>query len=241
MSLCRVCGWEMEIPLRSPWTLGCTGRMTCCGSSQLMHGVGLSSVLCLAFMAVTSLSSEAHISVCVEVEREWPAQDHETCRLLWRNVLSCWTGGARPAGTPSVKRTLTTEFLVEVEDERAEMLYMCQETARKILNPIESDEMNMKRIVCCIEEGPDREVPVDTFPESERAHGQRLGRSTTDLQEQEQERRNRAMGNATLSAWSRTQQSVRLSLAEAELHVLTTGVAEGMASKCLSRASLDTR
>ena len=65
MSLCRVSGCEMEIPLRSPWTLGCTGRMTCCGSSQLMHGVGLSSVLCLAFMAVTSLSSEAHISVCV--------------------------------------------------------------------------------------------------------------------------------------------------------------------------------
>ena len=92
MSLCRVSGWEMEIPLRSPWTLGCTGRMTCCGSSQLMHGVGLSSVLCLAFMAVTSLSSEAHISVCVEVEREWPAQDHEMCRLLFekRTDLLDW-------------------------------------------------------------------------------------------------------------------------------------------------------
>ena len=90
VSLCRVSGWEMEIFVRSPWTLGCAGRMTCCGSSQLMHGVGLSSVSCLAFLAVTSLSSEAHISVCVEVEREWPAQDHETCRLLWRNVLSCW-------------------------------------------------------------------------------------------------------------------------------------------------------
>ena len=73
-----------------------------------------------------------------------------------------------PDGTLSVKRTLTTEFLVEVEDERAEMLCMCQETARKILNPIESDEMNMKRIVCCMKRVPipTCQIGIDTFPES---------------------------------------------------------------------------
>ena len=38
-------------------------------------------------------------------------------------------------------------------------------------------------------------------------------------------------GNAT--AWSRTQQTVSLSSAEAELYALTTGVAEGMVTKHL--------
>ena len=69
-----------------------------------------------------------------------------------------------PVSTPSVKRTPTTESLVELESEtRAEnktavgkLLYMCQEradimysvkeTARKITCPTESDEMNMNRI-----------------------------------------------------------------------------------------------
>ena len=41
------------------------------------------------------------------------------------------------------------------------------------------------------------------------------------------------MGNATLTAWSRTQQTVSLSSDEAELYALTTGVAEGMATKHL--------
>ena len=40
-------------------------------------------------------------------------------------------------------------------------------------------------------------------------------------------------GNATLTAWSRTQQTVSLSSAEAELYTLTTGVAEGMVTKHL--------
>ena len=40
-------------------------------------------------------------------------------------------------------------------------------------------------------------------------------------------------GNATLTAWSRTQQTVSLSSAEAELYALTTGVAEGMVTKHL--------
>ena len=141
-----------------------------------------------------------------------------------------------PDGTPSVKRTLTTEFLVEVEDERAEMLYMCQETARKILNPIESDEMNMKRIVCCMKRVPIArcQIEIDTFPESANVL------MDSDWAGQPQTCRSRSegivqWGNVTLSAWSRTQQSVRLTR-----HFLTTGVAE-MATKCLSRASLDTR
>ena len=40
-------------------------------------------------------------------------------------------------------------------------------------------------------------------------------------------------GNSTLTAWSRTQQTVSLSSAEAELYALTTGVAEGMVTKHL--------
>ena len=72
---------------------------------------------------------------------------------------------AKPVMTPSVKRTPTTESLVELEGERRAMyrtvvgklLYMCQEradvmysvketTARKITCPTESDEINLKRI-----------------------------------------------------------------------------------------------
>ena len=40
-------------------------------------------------------------------------------------------------------------------------------------------------------------------------------------------------GNATLTAWSRTQQTVSLSSAEAELYALTTGVAKRMVTKHL--------
>ena len=40
-------------------------------------------------------------------------------------------------------------------------------------------------------------------------------------------------GSTTLSAWSRTQQSVSLSSAEAELYALTTGISEGMVTKHL--------
>ena len=72
---------------------------------------------------------------------------------------------AKPVMTPSVKRTPTTESLVELEGERRAMhrtvveklFYMCQEradvmytvkeTTRKITFPTESDEMNLKRIV----------------------------------------------------------------------------------------------
>ena len=40
-------------------------------------------------------------------------------------------------------------------------------------------------------------------------------------------------GNAALTAWSRTQQTVSLSSAEAELYALTTGIAEGIVTKHL--------
>ena len=40
-------------------------------------------------------------------------------------------------------------------------------------------------------------------------------------------------GNATLTAWSRTQQTMSLSSAEAELYALTTGISEGMVTKHL--------
>ena len=43
--------------------------------------------------------------------------------------------------------------------------------------------------------------------------------------------------NATVTAWSRTQQTVSLSSAEAELYALTTGVAEGMVTKELGHVS----
>ena len=71
---------------------------------------------------------------------------------------------SRPVSTTSVKRTPTTESLIELETERravyrtavGKQLYMCQEradimysvkeTARKITCSTESDEMNVKRI-----------------------------------------------------------------------------------------------
>ena len=79
---------------------------------------------------------------------------------------------AKPVTTPSVKKTPSTESLVELENERRAMyktavgklLYMCQArgdimfsvkgTARKIICPTENDEMNVKRIVKYLKGAP---------------------------------------------------------------------------------------
>ena len=70
-----------------------------------------------------------------------------------------------------------------------------------------------------------------TFKVRERVYSQRLGRTGNNVQEHKW--RSCAVGNATVTAWSRTQQTVSLSSAEAELYALTTGVAEGMVTKHL--------
>ena len=85
-------------------------------------------------------------------------------------------------------------------------MYSVKETARKI-----TCEILERRSEC---KEPDRNHY--TFEVRERAYRQRLGKTSN---------------NAT--AWSRTQQTVSLSSAEAELYALTTGVAEGMVTKHL--------
>ena len=127
-----------------------------------------------------------------------------------------------PVSTPSVKRTPTTESLVELETERravcstavGKLLYMCQEradimysvkeTARKIMCPTESDEMNMKR---------------------------KCTQTATGQDNTKRARAPAVESRRTLSAWSRTQQSVSLSSAEAELYALKTGISKGMVAK----------
>ena len=71
---------------------------------------------------------------------------------------------SRPMSTPSTKRTPTTESQIELENEkravcrtavgkrlcmfqgRADITHSVKETARKIMCPTESDEMNVKRM-----------------------------------------------------------------------------------------------
>ena len=157
---------------------------------------------------------------------------------------------AKPVMTPKVKWTPPTESLVELEGERRamyrtvveELLYMCQEradvmytvkdTARKITCPTESDEMNLKRIVRYLKGAPSAQrlieiiTPpnfVNVYTDSDWAGQATTCRSTSGGVVQ--------WKNATLTAWSRTQQTVSLSSAEAELYAVTTGVAEGMVTK----------
>ena len=111
---------------------------------------------------------------------------------------------------------------------RADILCSVKETARKIICPTESDEMCVKCVVKFITSAPSAKCLIEnvTHPKvRERVHRQRLGWSTNDVQ------KNRSdgvmqWGDATLTAWSRKQQTVILSFDETELYALTTGFAE---------------
>ena len=108
---------------------------------------------------------------------------------------------SRPVSTPSVKRTPTTESLVELENEQravyktavGKLLYMCQEradimcsvkeTARKITCPIESEREAHRKIPerCPERKVFDRDHHIATV--SERVHRQRLGWTTPNVQD----------------------------------------------------------
>ena len=149
------------------------------------------------------------------------------------NVLGLEEG--KPVMTPSVKWTPPTESLVELEGERramyrtvvGELLHMCleradvmytvKETARKITCPTESDEMNLKRKVRYLKGAPSAQslieiiTPpnfVNVYTDSDWAGQATTCRSTSGGVMQGK--------NATLTAWSRTLQTVSLSSAEAE-------------------------
>ena len=102
-----------------------------------------------------------------------------------RNVINVLgLEDAKPVMTPSVKRTPTTESLVELEGERRAMyrtvlgklLYMCQEradvmygvkeTAGKITCPTESVEMNLKRILRCLKGAPSAKSLIEIITPS---------------------------------------------------------------------------
>ena len=113
-------------------------------------------------------------------------------------------------------------------------MYSLKQTARKITCPTESDEMFLKRIVRYLKGAPSAKslieimtLPkfVNVYTDSDWAGQATTCRSTSGGVVQ--------WGNSTLTAWSRTQQTVSLSSAEAELYALTTGVAEGMVTKHL--------
>ena len=106
--------------------------------------------------------------------------------------------------------------------ERADVMYSVKETARKITCPTESDEMNLKRIVRYLK-GATPSKFVNVYTDSAWAGRATTCKSTSGGVVQ--------WGTATLTAWSRTQQTVSLSSAEAELFALTTRVAEGMVTK----------
>ena len=110
---------------------------------------------------------------------------------------------ATPVKTPCVKRTPTTESLVELEgegramyrtvvgkrlymcQERADVMYSVKETARKITCPTESDEMNLNRIVRYLKGAPSAKSLIGnhyTFKVRERVYRQRLGRTGNNVQ-----------------------------------------------------------
>ena len=156
---------------------------------------------------------------------------------------------SRPVATPSVKRTSTEEELENgkrtvYKTALGKLLYMCQEhadimmgvkeTARKILCPTESDEMNMKRIARNLKGVSSAKclIEINTFPQFVNVY------TDIDWARQHLTCKSTRGGvtqwrSATLSAWSRTQQSVSLSPAEAELNALTTSITQGMVTKHL--------
>ena len=130
-------------------------------------------------------------------------------------------------------RTVVGKLLYMCQ-ERADIMYRVKETARKITCPTESDEMNLKLIVRYLKGAPGAKSLIEiitlskfvkVYTDSDWAGQAPTCKSTSGGVVQ--------WGNATLTAWSRTQQTVSLSSAEAELYALTTGVAEGMVTKHL--------
>ena len=110
-------------------------------------------------------------------------------------------------------------------------MHSVKETARKITCPTESDEMNLKRIVRHLKGAPSAKSLIEII-------SQQIPSVRSDWAGQTTTCKSTSGGvvqwrNATLTAWSRTQQTVSLSSAEAELYALTTGVAEGMVTKHL--------
>ena len=117
--------------------------------------------------------------------------------------------------------------------ERADIMHSVKDTARKSLCATEIDEKNTKHITRYLKGVPNAKclTEIILFPQSVNVNtdsdwaGQLMTcKSTSDGVVQ--------WRNATLSAWSRTQQSVRLSSA-AELFVQTTGIDKGMVTKHL--------
>ena len=111
-------------------------------------------------------------------------------------------------------------------------MYSVKETARKITCPTESDEMNWSRIVRYLKGVPSAKCLIEivtppklvnVYTDSGWAGQETTCKSTCDGVVQ--------WRNATLTAWSRTQQTVSLSSAEAESYALTTGIAKGMVTK----------
>ena len=113
-------------------------------------------------------------------------------------------------------------------------MYSVMETARKTTCPTESDEINVKRIARYLKGVPSAKcfIELDRFPQFANVY------TDSDWAGQHQTYKGTSGGvaqwrSATLSAWSRVQQSVSLSSAEAELYALTTGISEGMVTKHL--------
>ena len=79
--------------------------------------------------------------------------------------------------------------------DRVDIMYSVKETARKIICPTESGEMNVKRVVRYLKCAPSAIVlhqNLSTPKVLERVQGQRLGKSTNDMQKHK--RRSCAVG-----------------------------------------------